>query len=70
MSNQRCTSCLCDTPDGSPPKCANCRKRDEQFGSRNSNVAFTKGGSGPRGTRGVDGDHDAYHGSSDPLDGA
>lgn len=37
---QRCTRCWCDTPDGSPPKCKACVKRDEEFGSAATSVHF------------------------------
>lgn len=65
MTTQRCIDCLCDTPDGSPSKCAACRERDLAFGPVVGTVAFFKGG---RPAKDVDADHDAYCGSSDPLD--
>ena len=66
---QRCIECLCDTPDGAPSKCAQCQKKDREFGAYASNVEFFHGSAPRKGTTGVYGDHDAYHGSSDPADG-
>lgn len=44
MTSQRCIECLKDTPDGSPPKCAECRKKDAKFGWTPGSVHFFIGG--------------------------